>query len=167
MTPILWLALFGLWTYACWRFASALARRFAPIRWCVPVASTVGVVLLAMPVADEIVGGLQFSRLCASAVLHTAVKDARGRVARYSGAPVDARLPGTAIPILFSHIEYRDATTGQLIASYDRFIAKGGWLVRTLNISSDNSPLILSNPSCSGEKGPTSLPRQLGFQVIN
>jgi hypothetical protein len=166
MTGILLLFGVALWAYACWKAAAALGRRMRRSAWRLPAVATIFVVLVLLPVADEIVGGFQFRSLCAGAVAHVEVRDVAGRVARYRGDPIDARLPGTAIPILYSHIEYSDVKTGELIARYDRFIAKGGLLVRTLRLSESNSPLTMGRSDCSGESDSLSLPLQLGFQVV-
>lgn len=130
------------------------------------MAPVIFVALLALPVLDEVIGGFQFRALCErEAVLVLGVTNPAGRVARYKAEPSNARVSGTAIPIFRSHIEYHDATTAELIAQYDSYVAKGGLLVRTLGISESNSPLTIGSPVCSGEGSSTALPVRLKFQV--
>jgi len=167
MTGILLLVVFGLWAWACNAITRVVLRKVPSSSWRKPVACTLFIALLVLPVIDEIIGGFQFRALCEkNATLRLGVKNPAGRVTRYSDGPIDAPVAGAAIPVSRSHIEYHDVATGELVAQLDRYVAKGGVLVRTLGISENNSPLTIGSSSCSGEKGIT-LPVQLGFEVIN
>lgn len=167
MTGLLLLAVVGLWVWACVAITRAALRRVPSPPWRWLVAPTLFTALLILPVVDEIVGGFQFRALCEKgAVLQLGVKKPAGRITRYVGDPIDADVSGTAIPILRSHIEYHDVATGELVASHDRYVAKGGFFVRLLGISENNSPLTIGAPSCSAENG-IALPTQLNFEVIN
>ena len=90
----------------------------------------------------------------------------QGKVAQVAVSPSNELVHGTTIPIYRSHIEYREVSSGQLIAQFDEYVAKGGLLVRTLGISESNAPLSLGRPACSGEQG-QALPKMLNFHVIN
>src|SRR5689334_10201371 len=123
MTGILLLAVLSFWTWLCWRVARMVGGHIRHHAW-----RTVGVglaffLLLPIPLADELVGGFQFRALCAQPLLNVPVMDVAGRVARFSANPSNSKLSGTAIPIFHTHVEYRDANTSELIASYDSFVA--------------------------------------------
>jgi len=169
MTGALLFALLLLWVLVSAKLARALARKVSSLRaFRAPFAVAIFAVLLVLPIADEVVGGFQFRFLCArDAALVLGVPNPEGRLARYEARPSNARVPRTAIPILHSHVEYRDANTTELIAGYDSFVAKGGLLVRTFGISESNSPLTIGSPACSGEGPSTALPVRLKFQVTD
>lgn len=168
MTGILLLAVVGFWIWASVQLTRLLLRRIPSRMLRQFIAPAIFVAFLVLPVLDEVIGGFQFRALCArEAVLVLGVTNPAGRVARYKADPSNDRVPGTAIPILRSHIEYRDTTTAELIAQYDSYVAKGGLLVRTLGFSERNSPLTIGSPVCSGEGSSTALPVRLKFQVEN
>lgn len=168
MSGILLLAVIGIWIAIVVKLKRLVAQRIPPAApWRRAAIVAFVLTMVALPVADEIVGGIQLWSLCRErAVLKLGVKNPAGRVTRYSGEPIDEPLAGTAIPILHSHIEYHDVATGELVAAYERYVAKGGLFIRTLGISQRNSPLVIGSPSCSAEHDVT-LPSQLKFRVIN
>lgn len=168
MSGIALLVIFAIWIWASVWLTRILVRRIAPGMRRQVMALAILVVLLVLPVLDEVIGRYQFHDLCArEAVLVLGVTNPEGRVVRYKAEPSNARVPGTAIPILRSHIEYHDTTTGELIAQYDSFVAKGGLAARALGLSESNSPLTIGSPVCSGEGSSTALPVRLKFQVAN
>lgn len=167
MTGLLLLAVVGLWAWACFAIARGFVKRFPKSRLRLLFGPFVFLVLLVLPVADEIVGGFQFRSLCAKATLHVGVSHVPGRIARYSGDPIDEPVPNTAIPILRSRNVYIDTMTSELIARYDDFVAKGGLLIRALGISATDAPLTIGKPFCSGKRSSTALPLQLNFRVVN
>jgi hypothetical protein len=109
-------------------------------------------VFMLIPVADEVVGGIQFWNLCRSEPpLKIDAARAAGRVAKVSFEPVKAPeiVKGMAIPIEMSKTIYRDTKTDEVITSFRNFrIPKGGLLIRTLGISESDSPILLQTTSC-------------------
>jgi hypothetical protein len=55
---------------------------------------------------------------------------------------------GAAVRILYSRSSYRDVDTNEELASSGRYVANGGWLIRTL--STDNYIVPLTFPSTCG-----------------
>ena len=132
------------------------------------VACTAFASLFVAPVADELAGGFQFRTLCSKASFQLGVPDPAGRTTRVTIKPSNQYLSDTAIPIRHSHIEYNDVGTGDLVVAFDRYVAEGGLLIRTLGFSNSNSPLTLGSPSCSPENATGKNVRlTLGFRVIN
>ena len=167
MTGALLFAVVVFWLWTSVQLTRLVLRNISSWKWRRVIAPVIFIALIILPVMDEIIGGFQFRTLCEkSATIKLGVKNPVGRTTRYMGEPIDEAVPGTYIPIFHSHIEYHDVMTNELVAQYDRYVAKGGILVRAVGISENNSPLTIGSPSCSGERG-ASLPTLLRFNVIN
>lgn len=167
MTGLLLLAVVGLWIWACVAITKAAMRRVSSERWRWIVGLALFSVLLILPVLDEIVGGFQFRALCKrNAVVHLGQQNPQGKITRVTINPLNEIVPSTAVRIYRSHVEYHDVATGELVAMFDEYTAKGGLLIRLLGISESNSPLTIGRPSCSGERE-VALPKALNFKVIN
>ncbi len=122
--------------------------------------------ILASPVADEIIGGIQFRELCReNAVLRIDAEKAKGKMVREVIGPSNEVLQGTIITVYHTHLSYRDSTTGQEIASTDSYVAKGGFLIRTLGLFEGNEPLFVF-PSVCSERGGHAIARAYGFKLI-
>jgi hypothetical protein len=125
------------------------------------------VLLLPLPVADEIVGGYQFRELCRQgAVLRIDAEKAKGRTVKVVIEPSNEIIPGTAITIYHSHESYRDVATEEEIANLDRYTAKGGWFIRMLGISEKNAPITIGDPGCVPENWAV-FPKHYGFTLTN
>ena len=169
MTGIFLLIVFGLWLWACIAAARALLRHLRPRPWRWLIAPLAFVAMLVAPVADEIVGGFQFRKLCEkNALFRIGVENPEGRITRFSANPANEQLTGTAITIYHSGIRYTDVNTGESVVQFDDYVAKGGVFIRTLGISQGNAPITMDRASCSPEKvRGESVHRTLRFTVIN
>ena len=106
-------------------------------------------ILLLVPVADELIGKQQFETLCKRYAVQ--VVDAPSAMNAHVisvGGSSERNAEGTAIPVRVQPWIYKDTTTGKVVVSYHTLHAEGGWLIRTLGISSTNSPLLFSR-SCA------------------
>jgi hypothetical protein len=169
MTGIFLLVVVGLWLLLCIVVVRALLGRLRPRPWRWLVAPVVFVTLLIAPVLDEIVGAYQFRELCEkNAVFRIGVEKPEGRTTRVFLDPSNEIVPGTAITIYHSGINYVDVQSGDLVVAFDEYVARGGVLIRTLGISESNAPITIDRPSCSPEdvRG-ESVRRTLKFAVIN
>ena len=123
-------------------------------------------VLLALPVADEIIGGFQFRALCKeNAVLKIDAKKIKDKTIRVVPEPTEGSsdAEGVAIRIYYYRLSYRDTETGEELASYSTYTARSGWLVRLFSTSSGFPPLTIHPSTCSppNEGG---LPKEFGFK---
>jgi hypothetical protein len=66
--------------------------------------------------------------------------------------PVNKDVDSSPIRIYYSRESYRDVETNEELASYTWYVAKGGWLMRTLAMTNGISPLTIHPSSCSDEK---------------
>lgn len=162
MAGLLSLALIAGWFLA----ARWLARQLTGTMkagWLRTSTMTLAVLLLMLlPVADEIIGGFQFRALCKEhAVLRVNAEKIKGKTIRVVVDPSNKDLDSTAVRIFYSHSSYRDVDTGEELASTSRYTAKGGLLIRTLTNTSVN-PLTIHPPVCGA-----GLPKSYGFKLIN
>lgn len=151
--------------------AVLVARRIArPIRntWLrMGATALLTVAFMTLLVADELIGGYQFSQLCQkNAVLRIDPEKARGRTVRVENDPLNAVVPWTPITIYHSRVLFRDVKTNEQVADYDWYTAKGGWFIRMLGISEGNAPITIGLPGCSPKNSGT-FPKQYGLTLIN
>ena len=169
MTGIFLLLVIGAWLGVAIVLTKVLTRRLRPGAMRGSAGAVLFVGLLVLPVLDEVIGGFQFRALCAkSPSFRVGVDKPEGRSTRVSFQPANELVAGTTIPIYHSRIDYTDVKTGELVVSFDEYVAKGGLLIRALGISESNAPLTLGRPACSPQtvRG-ESVKRTLKFSVIN
>ena len=167
MTGLLLLAVVGLWMWACVAITRVVLRQVKspPSRWL--GAPTLFTALLILPLVDEIVGGFQFRALCEKgAVLKIDAEKAKGRTVRVVIQPSNEVVPGQALRTLHSHLSYRIVDSEEEIARYDTYVINGGWFIRALGISNNNSPLTIDLPAGSPPNRGL-LDRTYGFTLIN
>lgn len=111
--------------------------------------------LMVLPVADEIIGGIQFRALCEQSKQVSVNRDkAAGRTITLRDAKSgyvksnDRRIPNVALSIIEREFTWRDIETNELILSYKSLNVQGGWLIRLLGISEGDAPLLIENTSC-------------------
>ncbi|MBN8476772.1 hypothetical protein [Sulfuritalea sp.] len=125
------------------------------------------VLMIVLPVVDEIVGGYQFRALCRqNAVLRIDAEKAKGRKVRVVFEPLNEVLPGNAIAIFHSHKSYRDVVTNEEIASNEWYLAKGGWFIRLLGVSETNDPITFSPSACYPSITPQEIAGTYGITLI-
>lgn len=84
--------------------------------------------LLPLPLIDEIVGGWQFARLCEANVVRVDKEAARGKNVYNDLSGYQVPVPGTWVKVWKMTFRYLDATTGELVMSFDQLRAEGGHL---------------------------------------
>ncbi len=110
--------------------------------WRVPVALAIFAVALPLPLVDELVGKRQFEQLCAeNSTVHVDRATAVGRTVYFVPQP-NVEVKGTWVRIVLQPRRYIDATTGEVIVSYNELIASGGHLIRALGVSEGGMPLL-------------------------
>ncbi|MBE7418531.1 MAG: hypothetical protein HS128_12440 [Ideonella sp.] len=89
-------------------------------------------ILMPFPVIDEILAKPQFERLCReNAEIKIDRASAVGRTVYFEAQP-HVELPGTWVQVTRRPMRYVDATTGELVLSYNVLEASGGVLVHLL-----------------------------------
>jgi len=139
MTGLVVLLLGLLWLFACWKIA-----RFVAVKVRQPVASSiVGVVafglLVPLPFVDEIVGRLQFQRLCEAEALIWVSPEAEKVLAAKSSIMFSER-KSLLFPVSEQSVSYSDASTGQAFYRTKSFHTPGGVVMRAgLNMGSSTT----------------------------
>jgi hypothetical protein len=114
-----------------------------------PIATLVFLLLLAAPLADELIGKWQFESLCNKyATQAIDEKNAPNAHVMSVGGKNNAYTPQAMVRIRVQPWIYQDIKSGKVVVSYHTLSAEGGWLVRALGISETNSPLLFSR-SCA------------------
>lgn len=125
------MGLFLLVVASLWLFAVAglvvLVTRKLPARWWkAPLRLVLIVVLLPLPLIDEIVGGIQFRRLCEQHQTIYVAPNAKGRIAYLTVSP-RTEVKGTWVPVRLQEFRYLDATTGETLVRYSTLFAGHGF----------------------------------------
>jgi hypothetical protein len=149
MSGLFLIAVVGLWIWLAFKLSRFIGIRIAGGRWVVPLSALLFLVLLPMPVIDEIIGGFQFRALCKRYAVQTIdEQNVRGARVVSVGGRDGWDAPDTVIPVRIQPWIYQDATTQKVLISYHTLHAEGGVLIRTLGISETRSPLLFSR-SCA------------------
>lgn len=160
MSGLLLLGVIGIWVAIVVFVAKWLARRFKPgaVRNIVVAMATV--VMLALPVADELISAPQFNKLCEEgAKLKFDPKTIYGMTVYRQ--PSKFPFPEFRIVGLVGYyIEaiYTDQPVGAPVISSKSYSIKGGVLIRALGISETTAPLTFKG-SCR----PLEVPYQQPF----
>jgi hypothetical protein len=164
MIGLLVLGMVIVWLAAAIWIARRVTRLIpANARWR-PVASVglfVGIFLL--PVADELAMRPWFILHChEAATMKINAKAIRGKAVIVTVEPLDGRLTGTLLPVFYSHFQYRDSVSGEVLAEYETYSGGGGFLSRSVGW---NRPLTGSF-HCAPEERATAQQRY-GFTFLN
>ena len=139
---LLWLA-FAIW------LSKFITKKLPIAWWRIPVGILVFAVLLPLPALDEIVGGRQFEKLCKeNSTIHVNRATAVGRTV-YAAQTPDVEIKGTWVRVTLKPRRFVDATTGEVVVSYNRLQAVGG---RFLKISEGHVPLTFNGTCDSGDQ---------------
>ena len=160
------LGLVILWLVVAAVIAWGVSRILPKQWWRSLLAIALFVVLVPLPVIDEIIGGIQFKQLCKEHdEIHVDRLKAKGRTVYLADTP-DEYLHGVAVPVRVLRWRFVDATTGELIVSYDDLYAQDGWLVRFFGFW--NSPVLFHGFCAPGGKAvaPNTLLGELGINRI-
>ncbi len=150
MIGLLFLAVLGFFVWACVLLTKLVLRKIPSRNWRRVIGPIVFVALLVLPIVDEIIGGFQLRALCQkNAMLKVDAEKIKGKKVRVSTDPANKEVDGTSVRILYSRSSYRDVDTNEELASSGRYVATGGWLIRTLSTDNYIVPLTFSS-TCGG-----------------
>lgn len=162
MTGILLFVLAALWLIAAVFITRFVVRKIPSPRWRPAVAVIVFLALVVGPLADDIIGGLQFKALCEE---RTPIKFDEARATGRTVSLIRERpltVPGVLVPVTEQPFRYADVDTKEVVVSFSILDAKGGWLIRRLGISETDSPITFRR-SC-GPGDPSTVFSDLNIQ---
>jgi hypothetical protein len=166
MTGLFLIAVLAIWIVVLRGFVRKLVA-FLPERpWRKFVQLGMFVVLMPLPLVDEIVGGWQFAQLCKQ---HDTIQVDREKI---RGATIyyvptsSTEIENLWLPVRHQAWQHIYKTTGAMAMKYDSFHATGGWLIRTLRISESNVPLLFHD-SCFPHENPVVLMKFLNVTTLD
>jgi hypothetical protein len=129
--------------------AKALALRLAPEPWRALIALALVVVLLPVPVADEIVARRQFKQLCdANSTVLVDRVTAVGKKVYLAEVPfVDVE--GPWVRVVRRPYRFVDVKSGETVVSWNEFGAVGGIFFR--NLTEGGVPMLFKGSCYPGE----------------
>lgn len=165
MSGLYLIAVVGLLGYLAWRLGGLAVRRIQN-RWLAKVCQLVlALLLMTLLVADEIVGGYRFEKLCKEkAVITVDASATQGRTVWF-GESQRTQIKLGLIQVVEAKRIFVDATTQAPIYHYYRLEAKGGWFISLLGISEGGSPLLFD--ALCQPKNLETIDHQLGLIHIN
>ncbi len=167
MSGLLMVGLFITWVFVSVMLSRWFARKFRHPTVRTAIALLSFVVLLVLPLVDELIGMQQFDALCeGGATLKIDADAAKGKTVRLVINPSNEILPGQMLVTYHTHMSFRDVGTNQEIASFSTYVVKGGWLIRALGLFDSSVPLVIGKPWC-GPDNEGSLPTRYGFALVN
>lgn len=141
MTGIFLLFVIAIWLAIVIWLSKIIIKKLPTTWWRIPLGLVIFVVLLPLPLIDEIVGGRQFEQLCKeNSTIQVDRAVAVGKTVYLAQTP-DIEIKGTWVRVVLKPWRFVDATTGEIVVSYNTLIADGGRLIRTLGISEGGVPL--------------------------
>lgn len=165
MTGLFLLVVLGIWLAIVRWLVKLVSTRLPETWWRMPARVLLFMALLPLPVADEIVGKIQFEQLCKEkAVITIDAANTQGKTVWFGGSERAQIRLGT-IEIMQARRNYVDAKTQEPFYHYYRLEATGGWLIRALRISEGNNPLLF-RALCQPENLET-IDAKLGLTRIN
>ena len=147
----------ALWIVAAFWIAWIATRILPATGWRALVGMLLFLVLVPLPLVDEIFGKAEFERLCAeNAMIHVDRAKAAGRTVYLADLPT-TEASGTWLRIAVQPWDYLDATTNEVVVSYNILAASCGRVICALGIT-EGAPLTFSPYYCQ-PKGVVDLKR--------
>lgn len=167
MTGLLLTAFFILWAAMCLSVSYAVGMLWFRSKALVFAVAALGTaVLTPIPILDEIRGGVQFKKICKNRIFDVSQERLRGRTVKLEFPARDEKLSGTVLPILYTRVVLRDVSTAEAVGAFDRYVAKGGWLMQTLKISENRSPLFVGESVCQPQLSIYALANKYNFVIV-
>ena len=142
MTGLLLIFVFGIWFMISKWIASKVVRNIKSQKMKRLAMPLILVFLMLAPLADEVIGGVQFYALCSKeAVLKVDEDKAKDKTVKVE-LSVGKNKSSAPVVIREQTWSYIDIKNSEEVLSYKTLHAAGGWLIKTLGISETNAPLI-------------------------
>ncbi|NHZ66898.1 hypothetical protein [Massilia genomosp. 1] len=118
------------------------------------ISTIIVVVAYPLPVADEIVGAIQFRNLCEQQVIYKDPNMAKKRGARLKFVRHEkTQISGTAVPVTSELWEFVNESDQSLMIKYVVFETDGGILARNFYLQEGSGPLLFTS-ACQPKEYP-------------
>jgi MFS family permease len=137
--------------------------------WRVLFGIAVFVILLPLPLVDELVGKGQFEELCKEhSTIHVDREKAAGKTVYLTDLP-RIEIKGPWVRVLMRQWRFVDVETGKIVISYETLQAESGRFIRALGLSEGSVPLTFNQQCASGNipKAANELIRDLEIKWID
>ncbi|QBC42389.1 hypothetical protein [Iodobacter fluviatilis] len=114
------------WIYISVRLSLLITHWLPDVWWRGVISTVLFFVLLPMPLMDEIIAKKQFEKLCKENESTYFDKEAVGKTVYLDSKP-EIKVQGTAVPIALHPWRFIDASTKELLVSYNTLRADGGF----------------------------------------
>ncbi|ODS22974.1 hypothetical protein AB835_11260 [Candidatus Endobugula sertula] len=166
MAGLIFFTAIGVWFFLVLALVIWGAKKLPKKWWRLPLGSVIFIVVLILPIIDEVVGWWQFSNLCEkySEIIINEGK-LTGTTAYYN--PQDSiNIEGTWIKIVLQPWSYTDIKTREIIISYNTLQAMGGKFSQALDISGSKEPLIFYG-NCRPRENLKDLIKSLNITILD
>lgn len=134
MIGILFFVAIAVWLVVAVLLSKRVPRWLGITKYTTAASLLLFPLVLTAPIADELIGRWQFSRLCEREAVVTLSPDwGRVKRARHNNNPI-AEIGGYVIPVRAQRVEYVDVDTGKLFLTYKAFHTYGGFLFGRLGL---------------------------------
>lgn len=167
MSGLILLAVLGLWIAAVTVLTRFLTKAIRPSLFRLVIQLLIFVGISIAPVADDIIGGIQFRALCEA---ETAIAYDKERLANKKvkfqlsdAVGVDYMI----ISVISQTWNYQDIESDETLMSYKTLDAKGGWLSRAIGFQSLSNPFTFDGHCGPGWQHVDEIFRSLHVTVTN
>jgi hypothetical protein len=157
------------WIYVIIKINSWVGKQFKSLLWKFIVQLTLFIALLALPVADEIIGGRQLAELCKPENIGLKIDAEKIRGKAVIATSDHAVHIDAAIPITEQTFKYIDPVSREVLASYKGYSARGGWFIRMIGSETGN-PITMGRSGCDGialGTGTRNIRKEFNFTISN
>ncbi|MDA8447272.1 hypothetical protein [Paracidovorax valerianellae] len=127
MSALMFLVLMVLWVFILKWVVEKIANKLPNRPWRLWGKWLIFILLVPLPLIDEIVGGWQFKQLCKANVVTVNKEFPRGQQV-YEVVTPSVQVEGTLVKIRKLQFRFLDVATGKVVVSFDQFHAEGGRL---------------------------------------
>jgi hypothetical protein len=165
VTGIFVLAMMALWLYLAAIVTRLLVKNITNRATKLLASMLLGLALFLAPVADEIIGGIQFRSLCKNNVgLNFDASSIRGKTIVSSGYK-KRKIHGVAVPIKENVVSWKNNIGDQILLTETSYKAQGGWLSRSIGFNNVKAPYTFTG-NCSPNIELQKLRQELGVQIL-
>ena len=150
MSGLILLFILCAWGFASYSLAKFIAQPIQNISLKAGVNIALLILIFIAPIADDIVGGFQFRKMC-NENARFVINIEKGKEVYLEDIP-DENISNLLIPIRKQTWLYKDTDTEDVLISWNDFYAKGGWLSRAIGFP-EGSPPYTFNGSCIVKNG--------------
>ena len=144
MIGLVLMCVMGVWVVIATNLYNQIMQKVRLRKYQKTLSASLFVILLSLPLLDEIIGGMHFWYLCYTEdLLIYDAENIRGRSVIYTSLPVGKI--SSVIPIEEFSGQWQDAKTNEVLLTRRYLRAQGGWLSRLSGFPEGSPPYVFEN----------------------